>query len=144
MIQLIPGINSTSSALNAERIRIEVVSQNLANANTSRGLDGKPYQRQQVVFETVLQRLQQGSGAANMQPQAVRVAQVSSDQRPPRLIHNPNHPDADAQGMVALPNINIYHEMVDLISASRAFEANLAAIKTARTMAMQTMGIGRA
>src|SRR6186713_980563 len=98
MIHTLTGIDSTASALSAERVRMEVITQNIANANTTRGLNGKPYQR---------------------------------------LVFNPGHPEADAEGMVAMPNVNIHEEMADLIAASRAFEANLAVVKNARSMALQ-------
>ena len=138
-MNLLSGINSTSSALNAERIRMEVISENIANANTAHGLDGKPYQRQQVVFENVLNS--QTGDLANTGE--VQVARVEKDQREARLIYNPSHPDADKNGMVAMPNINIHEEMADLITSSRAFEANLAVVKNARQMALQTLSIGK-
>ena len=142
MIDLLPGINSTSAALYAERTRMDVVSENIANADTTKGLDGKPYQRQQVVFESVLSAKQAfdtpGSGA-----RSVQIARIQKDTRPPRMIYNPSHPDANSQGMVAMPDINIHEEMVDMITSSRAFEANLAVVKNARTMAMQSLSIGK-
>jgi flagellar basal-body rod protein FlgC len=140
MIHLLTGIQSTSSALAAERVRMDVISQNIAHANTTRGLDGKPYQRQQVVFESILQQQSLGSTDA---PQGVRIARIVPDNRPPNLVHQPNHPDADAQGNVAFPAINIHEEMADLIVSSRAYEANLAVVRNARQMAMQTLSIGR-
>ena len=139
MIQTLTGIDSSASALAAERVRMEVITQNIANANTTRGLDGKPYQRQQVVFENVLQQAQ-GMGAG---PQRVEISRIEKDDRAPRLVFNPGHPDADAEGMVAFPNINIHEEMADLISASRTFEANLAVVKNEKSMAMQTLSIGK-
>lgn len=139
MIQTLTGIDSSSSALAAERVRMEVITQNIANANTTRGIDGKPYQRQQVVFEQVLQGVQSGTTG----PQKVEIARIEKDVRPPRLVFNPGHPDADGDGMVAVPNINIHEEMADLIAASRAFEANLAVVKNARAMALQTLSIGK-
>ena len=139
MIQTLTGIDSSSSALAAERVRMEVITQNIANANTTRGFDGKPYQRQQVVFEQVLQGIQ----GTTVGPQKVEIARIEKDVRPPRLVHNPGHPDADAEGMVSMPNINIHEEMADLIAASRAFEANLAVVKNARAMAFQTLSIGK-
>jgi flagellar basal-body rod protein FlgC len=142
MIDLLSGINSTASALDAERIRMDVVSQNIANVDTTRGLDGKPYQRQQVVFESVLQA-QQGSDASGALPQSVQIARIAKDNRPPRMVYNPSHPDANSKGMVAMPDINIHEEMVDMITSSRAFEANLAVVKNARTMAMQALSIGK-
>jgi flagellar basal-body rod protein FlgC len=143
MINILNGIDSTSSALNAERIRMDVVSQNIANVNTTRGLNGKPYARQQVVFEAVLKDQLKPSGTPGSEPQMVRVAQVETARRPPRLVYQPGHADADANGMVAMPNINIYEEMVDLMAASRTYEANLNAVKTARSMALQTLSIGK-
>ena len=138
MIQLLSGIHSTSSALQAERVRMEVISQNVANANTTRAADGKPYAREQVVFETVLGRQQAGAAG-----QGVQVTRIEKDARPPRLVFNPGHPEANGDGMVAMPNINIHEEMADLIASSRAFEANLAVVKNARTLALQTLSIGK-
>lgn len=142
MLNLIPGIQSTSSALNAERIRMDVVSQNISNAQVTKGPDGKPYQRQQVVFQTVLDDQVQGAGGASG-GSTVQVAKIVTDQRPPILAYRPGHPDADARGMVAMPNINVHEEMVDLIASSRSFEANLAVVKSARSMAMQSLSIGK-
>jgi flagellar basal-body rod protein FlgC len=141
MIQTMTGINSSASALAAERVRMQVITQNIANANTTRGIDGKPYQRQHVIFESVLADAQSkglGTGA-----EMVSVTRIENDHRPARLIYEPGHPDANAEGMVAYPNINIHEEMADLIVASRAFEANLAVVKNARAMAQQTLSIGK-
>lgn len=140
MINVLTGINASSSALEAERIRMEVISQNIANAEVSKMPDGKPYQRQQVVFETILN---QQLGATSAGETGIQVARIEKDQRPPRLVFNPGHKDADADGMVALPNINVHEEMADLINASRVFEANLAVVRNARMMAMQTLSIGK-
>jgi flagellar basal-body rod protein FlgC len=142
MIDLLPGINSASAALDAERIRMDVVSQNIANIDTTRGLDGKPYQRQQVVFESVL-NAQQASDNPGSAMQTVQIARIQNDSRPPRMVYNPAHPDANAQGMVAMPDINIHEEMVDMIASSRAYEANLAVVKNSRAMAMQALSIGK-
>ena len=141
MLSLLSGVQSTSSALEAERIRMEVISQNIANANTTRGPDGKPYQRQEVVFETLLNR--QLSGGMDAGTKSVHIARISKDTTEPRLVYNPGHPDATKQGMVAMPNINVPEEMVDMIAASRSFEANLAVVKNARSMAMQTINLGK-
>ena len=141
MIDFLPGVESTTAALTAERIRMDVISQNIANANTTQGPDGKPYQRQEVVFENVLN--QQVADPSNVQPQPVRVARIQSDNRPPQKVYNPGHPNADENGMVAMPNINIHEEMADLITSSRAFEANLAVLKNAHAMALQTLTIGK-
>jgi flagellar basal-body rod protein FlgC len=142
MIQLLSGIDSTASALDAERIRMDVVSENIANINTTKGLDGKPYQRQQVVFESVLSA-QQNSDSSGPVPQTTQVVRVEKDNRPPRMIYNPSHPDANAQGMVAMPDINIHEEMVDMIASSRAYEANIAVARNARSMALLDLSIGK-
>jgi flagellar basal-body rod protein FlgC len=141
MIQILTGIQNTSAALDAEQTRLEVISQNIANAHTTHDVDGKPYQRQTVVFETALQNAMSNDGSTSLP--AIQVAKIMRDSRPPLLIPDPGNPDADANGNVAMPNINIHEEMADLISASRTFEANLAVVKNARSMAMQTLSIGR-
>ncbi|MGD1083314.1 MAG: flagellar basal body rod protein FlgC [Verrucomicrobiota bacterium] len=139
MISLLSGIDSTAAALDAERVRMDVVSQNIANVNTTHGPDGKPYQRQQVVFESVLNAAQSGLSPT----QKVQIARVEKDSRPPRLVYMPGHPDANEQGMVATPDINIHEEMVDMITASRTYEANLAVAKNAHTLALQALSIGK-
>lgn len=141
MIPILSGIESTASALDAERVRMDVISENIANVNTTRGPDGKPYQRQQVVFESVLKAQQDASSGAA--PQSTQIARIEKDKRPPHMIYNPSHPDADKKGMVAMPNVNIHEEMVDMIASSRSYEANLAVIRNARTMAMQDLSIGK-
>jgi flagellar basal-body rod protein FlgC len=139
MLDLIPGVQASTAALHAERIRLDVVAQNIANSHTTRGVDGKPYQRQQVVFEAVLSHALDSRGTV-IEP---RVARIEKDPRPAVLIHNPGHPDANAQGMVAMPNITLHEERADLMVASRAYEANLAVVKNARTMAMSALSIGK-
>jgi flagellar basal-body rod protein FlgC len=141
MISLLSGIDSTASALNAERVRMDVISENIANVNTTKGLDGKPYQRQQVVFESVLNAQQAANGGPGTQ--GAQIARITADTRPPRMVYNPSHPDANAQGMVAMPDINIHEEMVDMIASSRSYEANLAVVKNAHAMAMQDLSIGK-
>ena len=140
MVDLLSGIQKTSAALDAERTRLDVISENIANARTTHGPDGKPYQRQVVVFETTLQQAMDGGG----QTPALHVARIQKDTRPAQLVYEPGNPDADASGMVALPNVNIHEEMADMIVASRAYEANLAVVRNARAMAVQTLQIGKA
>jgi flagellar basal-body rod protein FlgC len=143
MINFITGIESTSAALQAERVRMAVASQNIANANTTHGLDGKPYQRQSVVFESVLAKEELGLGGID--PQKVQISRIEKDQSGPRMIYKPGDPDADPDtGMVAMPNVSIHEEMADMIVASRAYEANLAVVRNARSMAVQTLQIGKA
>ncbi|MEN9602667.1 MAG: flagellar basal body rod protein FlgC [Verrucomicrobiota bacterium] len=139
MIELIPSIQSTRSALDAERTRIEIVSQNLANANVTRSIDGQPYKRKQVVFETLVNNAGTNANSGS----TIRVSRVESDNRPFREVFKPDHPDADARGYVRYPNVNVHEEMVDLIASSRAFEANIAVVKNARQLAQQAMAIGK-
>jgi flagellar basal-body rod protein FlgC len=139
MIDILSGTQSTAAALDAERTRLNVISENIANANTTRGVDGKPYQRQVVVFETALQQAMNGGASIP----TLRVAGIEKDPRPFETIYEPGNPDADAHGMVAMPNVNINEEMADMITAERAFEANLAVVKNARGMAMQVLAIGK-
>ena len=142
MVQILSGIQSTAAALEAERTRLDVISENIANAQTTHGPDGKPYQRKVVVFESALQQAL-GNDDGTQTP-ALQVARITKDQRPPVMVYEPGHPDADANGMVAMPDINIHEEMADLISASRSFEANLMVVKNARSMALQALSIGKA
>lgn len=142
MIQILTGIQNTSAALDAERTRLDVISQNIANAHTTRDVDGKPYQRQVVVFETALQNAMNGDNASGNLP-AIQSAKIERDNRPPIKVYDPGNPEADAHGMVSMPNVNIHEEMADMISASRTYEANLAVVKNARSMALQTLSIGK-
>jgi len=138
-INILPGADSAASALHAEKVRMEVISQNIANANTTSTDKGGPYQRQVVRFETIMaNQFDPYSAKAE-----VRVAGIETDNRPFKVMHQPGHPDADADGMVRYPNVNVHEEMADLIASSRAMEANLSIIRTARQMAMQTLAIGK-
>jgi flagellar basal-body rod protein FlgC len=137
-MNLISGIDIVAGALNAQKTRLDIVAQNIANAQTTRTPQGGPYQRQIVSFEAEMVR--QAGGAAL---QGVHVAGISPDRTPGQQVYNPQHPDAGPDGLVTMPNVNISFEMVDLITASRAYEANLAVAKAGRTMAMKTLDIGR-
>lgn len=142
MIQILTGIQNTAAALDAEHTRLNVISQNIANAYTTHDVDGKPYQRQVVVFESALQNAMNGDGASGSMS-TLQVAKIGHDNSPFPKVYDPGSPDADSQGMVAMPNVNIHEEMADMISASRTYEANLAVVKNARSMAMQTLAIGK-
>ncbi len=139
-MNLISGIDVTAGALNAHKTRLDVVAQNIANAQTTRGPNGTAYQRQIVSFESELLRRSVG-GSSPLQ--SVRVAAISTDRTPGQQVHNPQHPDAGPDGTVTMPNVNLSYEMVDLITASRAYEANLSVVKNAREMAMKTLQIGK-
>jgi flagellar basal-body rod protein FlgC len=143
MIQILTGIQNTAAALDAEHTRLDVISQNIANAHTTHDVNGQPYQRQVVVFETALKNAMNSDSSTGANLPAIQVAKIERDTRPPLQVYDPGNPEANAQGMVSMPNVNIHEEMADLISASRTFEANLAVVKNARAMAMQTLSIGR-
>lgn len=139
-MNLISGIDIIGGALNAQKTRLDMVAQNIANAQTTRTPNGGPYQRQVVSFETELIRREGLSGPAL---QSVKVANVTVDRTPGQQVYNPQHPDAGPDGLVTMPNVNLSYEMVDLITASRAYEANLSVAKNARQMAMKTLQIGK-
>lgn len=137
-MNIIPAVNVSSSALSAQKMRLDIVAQNIAHAQTTRTADGGPYQRQIVSFETELVKR---TGGASLQ--SVRIGGVSNDRSAGQSVYNPQHPDAGPDGMVKMPNVNLAYEMVDLITASRAYEANLSVVKNGRQMAMKTLEIGR-
>ena len=137
-MNLISGIDVTAGALSAQKTRLDIVAQNIANAQTTRTPNGGPYQRQIVSFESELVRRVGGASV-----QGVKVASVSADRSPGQQVFNPQHPDAGADGLVTMPNVNLSYEMVDLITASRAYEANLTIVKNARQMAMKAREIGK-
>ena len=141
-MNLISGIDVTAGALNAQKTRLDIVAQNIANAQTTRGPDGLPYQRKTVSFETELLR-QQGTTANAASVQSVRVGSIQTDNTPGQRIYDPSHPDADSNGYVTMPNVNMAYEMVDLMTASRAYEANLSVVKNAKQMAMKALEIGK-
>ena len=134
-MNFISGINATASALDAEKVRMDVVAENIANAYTTRGLDGKAYQRKTVAFESLLNS---ESGKAG----GVRISEIGQDSTPGETIYNPTHPHANKDGMVEMPNVSVSTEMVDLLAASRAYEANLAVVRNARQMATKALAIG--
>lgn len=134
-MNFITGIQATSSALSAEKIRMDIVAQNIANANTTKDVNGQAYRRKVVTFETML-----GAGGAS---EGVKVSGISADSTPGEKVYNPHHPHADKDGMVTMPNVNPAIEMVDLLSASRAYEANLAVARNARQMATKALSIGK-
>jgi flagellar basal-body rod protein FlgC len=129
------------SAVSAQSQRLNVVASNLANADTVAGPDGQAYKARQVVFQTVLQ--QQAAGGTDPASAGVRVAQVVEDATPGRRVHDPGHPAADAEGYVTYSNVNAVEEMVNMISASRAYQNNVEVMNTARALLTKTLQLGQ-
>jgi flagellar basal-body rod protein FlgC len=130
----------TASGLTAQRVRLQAISSNMANARSTRTEDGGPYRRKLTVFEA------QEHGFGNALDQAmskVQVTEVIESDEPPVLHFDPGHPDADAEGYVAYPNVNILEEMVDMMQTSRVYEANTNVVRTTRQLADSALQIGR-
>ena len=152
---LFDAIAASGSGLTAERMRMDVTSENLANAETTKAANGQPYRRKEVVlqeaggtgndFASVLSGIQSGTtgaGGAGV-TEGVKVSGIVDDSSPLKRIYDPGHPDADKDGYVTMPNVNTVTEMTDLISSSRAYEANVTAMQTAKTMFTKTLDILR-
>lgn len=137
----------SASGLSAERTRMNVASSNLANVQTTRTAAGGPYRREDVLLKSMpVDGAQIAGGKAGGFSEAVHAVGVDGiveDATPPRLEYDPEHPDADAEGYVAYPNVNIVEEMVDMITASRAYEAGLTALSTAVSLSERALSIGR-
>jgi flagellar basal-body rod protein FlgC len=149
---LFDAINASGSALTAERLRMDVTAENLANAQSTRGADGQPYRRKEVILQqkggsdfgsTLNAAMNPRAGAASSEAGGVEVGGIVEDQSAFRLQYDPGHPDANAEGYVEMPNVNPVTEMVDLISASRGYEANVTAMQTAKQMFSKTLDILR-
>lgn len=151
-MSLFGSIATSSSGLSAQRLRLDVISDNLANASTTRTSEGGPFQRSRVVFRPIVSQpywrspflpesLDNGIG------KGVRVNKVEKDNSPARMVYDPTHPDAiktgPKQGYVEMPNVNVVNEMVDMIDASRAYEANVTLINGAKAMFNKALEIGR-
>ena len=142
------GMEISASALTAQRLRMNVTAENLANAQTTRGADGQPYRRKEVVLQSVAQggfgaQLSAAMGGGGVRAGGVEVAQVAEDQTNGKLVYDPSHPDANEQGYVTMPNVDTVTEMVDLIDAQRAYEANVTAMSAGKQMFAKTLEILR-
>jgi flagellar basal-body rod protein FlgC len=145
-----------ASALSAQRLRLDVIANNIANAETTRTETGGPYKRQDVVFQpqgksaflpqflSVLRgHNKQGSAAPSLNAAGVKVASVITDQTPGAHIYDPIHPDADENGYVDYPNVNLVVEMTNMLSATRSYEASISVVEAAKRMAQKALEIGR-
>lgn len=141
------AINISASGLTAERLRMDIISKNIANASTTRTSDGLPYRRQVVIFQedeseqpfsSFLSKAQN-----NFKKSGVRVSSIVEDKSEFKLVYNPGHPDADEKGYIKMPNVDIMVEMVNMISATRAYEANVTSINSTKNMVMKALDIGK-
>jgi flagellar basal-body rod protein FlgC len=138
------AIDAAASGMTAERLRMDVISNNIANVNTTRTAMGGPYRRQMVVFQARNENSPFSQVfARSLKPgDGVRVVGIVKDESPLRKVYDPNHPDANAEGYVDMPNVNIVAEMVDMITATRAYEANVTSVNAAKSMALKALEIG--
>jgi flagellar basal-body rod protein FlgC len=146
-MELDKALALSASGLEVQRRRMNIIASNLANVNSTKSVNGAPYRRRDLLIRadrTVTQpfgALMNRSGLPD--PPGVKAVKVVEDRRPPRQMYEPQHPDANAQGFVSMPDINTIEEMVNLISASRAYEANVTAMSVTKTMAQRALDIGR-
>ena len=148
-MKLLNGFNASASALTAQRLRMDIISSNIANADKTRGrlVDGKwePYVRKMAVLEPKTQSFSSLLSAQMGQDvsQGVKVTKIQEDSAPFKIVYNPTHPDADAEGNVLMPNVDILKEMVDMISATRSYGANVTAFNASKAMISKALEIGR-
>lgn len=141
MLGVFSALEISASGLSAERIRMNTIASNLANARTTRTEAGGPYKRLDPVFEAVA--LNQGIVATEGGASTVRVARIVADERPGMMVYEPGHPDANPGGYVEYPNVNAVEEMVNMITASRAYEAGVTSIETVKSMARSAIDLGK-
>jgi flagellar basal-body rod protein FlgC len=142
------SMHVSASGLAAERLRMDVIAQNLANVNSTRGADGQPYRRHEVVFRSSEVGSTSGPGnvderATNAPLDGVEAVAIVEDPSALRTVYDPSHPDADENGYVSYPNVNPVTEMVDMMTATRAYEANVTAMNAAKNMALKALDILR-
>lgn len=136
--QIFAAADIASSGLQAERLHMEVVANNIANQQTTRTASGEPYRRQTVLFTNVAEDGDRPGGLSGVQ-----IQEIAPDQSPFRSVYDPGHPHADEKGQVQLPNVDLPHEMVDLLVASRAYESNLKSLETFKQITKQTLSLLR-
>jgi flagellar basal-body rod protein FlgC len=138
------GMSISSSGLTAERLRMDTIASNIANATTTRGENGQPYVRKIAVFQENLQKeLDKTSGTYKTSFKGVKAVGIENDDSPLRRVYDPSHPDADTEGYVTMPNVNILNEMADMIASTRAYEANVSSINAQKSMFSKALEIGR-
>lgn len=144
MLKTFNNLRISSSGLSAERLRMDTIASNIANVNTTRGADGQPYKRKVAVFqENLNSELNKQTGGYEDVPMGVKAVGIEEDNSPMRRVYDPSNPDADAEGYVTMPNVNILNEMADMIVATRAYEANVNAVNSEKSMFLKALEIGR-
>ncbi len=140
--KILSGMQISASGLSGERLRMEVAANNIANAHSTHTPEGGPYRRQRVSFAAAMDRVGQTGTTGNLNGLGgVQVLGVTPDNSPLPTVYDPGHPDANKDGYVTMPNVTLPHEMVDLVTASRAYEANLKSMETYKQMAEQTLAL---
>ena len=145
-MNFIDALHISASGLTSQRLRMNVISSNLANSNTTRTQEGGPYKRKDVVFASQpIRKSFQNIMASqiNGRLSEVKVVEIIEDTRPPLMKYDPQHPDANEKGYIALPNIKLIEEMVNMMSATRSYEANVTAVNATKKMAQKALEIGR-
>ena len=133
----------SASGLSAERLRLDTISSNVANAKTTRGENGKPYVRKIAIFQSNIQKGLGKTGDDGQNLMGVKAVGIVEDESPLRRVYEPNHPDADKEGYVLMPNVNMLNEMADVIAASRSYEANVDTLNAMKSMYSKALEIGR-
>ena len=142
MLGIFSAMEIAASGLSAQRTRMNTTASNLANASTTRTAEGGPYKRVDPVFEAVMLDTLNSITPADHAVSQVRVREIVQDPRPGQLVYSPGHPDANAQGYVEYPNVNVVEEMVDMISASRSYQNNVEILNTSKELLMATLRLG--
>lgn len=133
----------SASGLSAERLRMDTIASNIANAKTTRGADGKPYIRKVAVFQSNIQKELNKTDNKGEKLMGVKAVGILEDQSDLRKVYEPSHPDADEEGYVTMPNVNVLNEMADVIAASRSYEANVDTLNAMKSMYSKALEIGR-
>lgn len=142
-MDLMTAMKISGSGMSLQRTRMNVISSNLANVNTTRTPEGGPYRKKMVIAEATPTQGGAFSQTLDGAIREARVTEIKEDKSEPRMVYDPSHPDADENGYVAMPNVNVMEEMLDMINASRSYEANAAAVSAAKTMAQRALEIGQ-
>ena len=142
-MSMFTGFKILSSGMSAQRTRLNVTSSNLANANTTRTEDGGPYRRRDPIFKAMDMADVNASEPISGALQTVAVTEIAPDDTPLPIVYNPGHPDADAEGYVTMPNVNVVEEMVNMTSSARSFEANATAFQTLKQMMARAIDMGK-